>query len=84
MTSDYGQRDVSQAAGDELAGRLRMSPTGRQLSSDGSFVLGLYTSDPASALIAPPDGTCVLWNNAGVLTLAAFTRATGWKYRALA
>ena len=79
-----GFRDTSAEPADDLRGRMSLSPTGRQLASDGSFVLGLYTADPADALISPPDGTCVLWNNSGTLTIAAFTRATGWAYRTLA
>lgn len=84
MNDQIGFQDTSQVPGDDLRYRMSMSPTGRQIVLDGSFVLALYTDDPADAIISPPDGTCVLWSNAGTLTLASFTRATGWQYRTMA
>ncbi len=68
---------------DDLRGRMASSPTGRQLVSDGSFVLSGFTQDPAGVLLSPPDNTAVLWDNGGALTLAAFTRAAGWQYTVL-
>ncbi len=78
-----GFRSVGDAP-DDLRGRMASSPTGRQLASDGSFVLSGFTQDPAQVLLSPSDNTMVLWDNVGVLTLASFTRATGWKYRTMA
>lgn len=82
MTADYGQRDAAQGSADDLRGRMAMSPTGRQLISDGSFVLSVYESDPADTLIAPANGTLVWWYAADTDTLkqCGFTRASGWRY----
>lgn len=80
---DYGQRDASsQGDADELRARMAMSPTGRQLVSDGSHVESVYLSDPADLIISPGDGLSVLWYDADTDTLkrAAFTRVTGWRY----
>lgn len=78
-----GYRSVPDVS-DDLRGRMAMSPPGRQLALDGSFVLSGFTQDPANVLLSPPDNTLVLWDNAGTLTLASFTRSTGWQYRAMA
>lgn len=67
---------------DDLRGKISATPTGRNLLL-GSMVLALYTSDPADAIPSPPDGTTVLWDDSGTLTLAAFTRDGGWAYRTL-
>jgi hypothetical protein len=66
-----------------LARQMSQSPTGRQLALDGSLILSVYTDDPGDGLLSPSDGTAVVWNNAGVLTLCVYTRSTGWKYRTL-
>ncbi len=79
--TNYGQQDASQQ--DELRGRLALSPTGRQLARDGSFVKATYTTDPAKVLIAPGDGVQVLWDDtagSGHVFDCTFLRSTGWLY----
>ncbi len=68
----------------DLEARLSAGVTGRQLAVDGTFALTLLSTDPATQIISPSDGTAVLWLNSGVLTLAAFTRSTGWRYSVMA
>jgi hypothetical protein len=77
-----GDRSALITRQQNLRGQITASPTGRNLML-GSFVLALYTDDPADAIPSPPDGTAVLWDNSGTLTLAAFTRDIGWVYRTL-
>lgn len=67
-----------------LRGRMAASPTGRQLSIDGSFLLPLYTDDPADALLSPAEGLTVLWKDGATRKIASYTRAGGWEYVALA
>lgn len=74
--NQYGYREIATTA---LLSALSQSPTGLQLSIDGSFILPLYTTNPANSIITPPDGTTVLWSDSGTLRIRAFTRATGWQ-----
>jgi hypothetical protein len=67
------------ASGAGLAHVIRQSPTGSQMAIDGSFVVSLYADDPANALLSPPDGTVVMWNDSGTLRLRGYTRDTGWQ-----
>ncbi len=59
--------------------KMRQSPTGNQLTLDGSFVVSVFDDDPANSLLSPPDGTVVMWNDSGTLRLRGYTRDTGWQ-----
>jgi len=58
---------------------MSQAPTGRQMTIDGTFVLSVYTDDPADVLLQPANGTVVMWDDAGTLRLRGYTRATGWQ-----
>lgn len=82
VTQGFGYRDTSQdAPSDDLRYRMMASPTGRQLAGDGSFVFAVYDTDPTVALLSPPNGTTVMWEDAGTgdRFISTFLRATGWK-----
>lgn len=83
MMDDRGVRDVIRDPVDNLAGRMRMSPSGRQLSVDGSHVDALLNFDPsgptANATQIYPEGGGGLYDRAGTLERWSFTRATGWQ-----
>lgn len=79
MTMFYGQRNANEGNADELAGRLRHGPTGRQLATDGSFVHRVVEEDPATLFLMPPNGFTVVWNHGGTLENWTFTRDTGWQ-----
>lgn len=82
MTQDFGYKRVTDT-GSLLRYRMMASPTGRQLVSDGSLVLGLLNFDPNTALANAtqiyPDGAVGIYVRAGVQEQWAFTRATGWQ-----
>lgn len=58
---------------------MSQAPTGRQMAIDGTFVVSVYTEDPAGVLLSPSNGTVVMWDDAGTLRLRGYTRATGWQ-----
>jgi hypothetical protein len=64
---------------DALRRAMSQSPTGTQMAIDGTFVLSVYTDDPADVLLQPANGTVVMWDDAGTLRLRGYTRATGWQ-----
>ncbi len=77
-TANYGQRDASTAI-DDLRGRMSMSPTGRQLASDGNLIAPLFDGDPSlNTANIPPQVTFGFWIDGTSLWLSAFTRETGW------
>lgn len=76
---NYGQQDAGQNR-DDLRGRLAMSPTGRQLAIDGSFVAQGTSGDPTDEFLSPPENFVVLRNNSGTLEWWGFTRDTGWQH----
>ncbi len=65
-----------------LVGALRSTPTGNNLLL-GQFVIPRAQHDPETGLLAPGDGTAVLYVDAGVLYLYAYTPETGWQRVAL-
>lgn len=81
VNEQIGYRDTSQGPQDDLRYRMMASPTGRQMASDGSFVFAVYPSDPTQAILSPPDGTAVMWEDeaTGDRFISTFLRATGWK-----
>lgn len=76
--NDLSVRDVS-ALDNRLANTMRQSPTGNQMTIDGSLVVALYDDDPAESILNPPNGTLVLWLTNNHLVLLAFTRDSGWQ-----
>lgn len=77
----WGARDIEADPLDKTQQALRQSPTGLQLSIDGSFVLATYSTDPTMSILSPPDGKTVLWEDpvTGDRFISTFLRATGWK-----
>lgn len=65
--------------GNKIQSAMSQSPTGRQMVIDGTFVVSVYTDDPASVLLQPANGTVVMWDDGGTLRLRGYTRATGWQ-----
>lgn len=79
MNDQIGYRDVDQQPlREDLRWRMQQSPTGRQLSIDGNFVLSVVDDDPNTSVEISPDGTSVLYDRAGTLEIWSFTRETGW------
>lgn len=77
MDTNFGYRDV--IATPTNRGPMLQSPTGLQLSIDGSFVVPLRSADPSlDPAYLPPDGTTVQWVDGVNLMQSAFTRETGW------
>jgi hypothetical protein len=80
---NIGYRDTSGMPADDLRGRMSMSPSGRQIATDGNFVFPIVPFDPATARSNAteiyPDGSPVIYVRAGVQEMWTFTRATGWE-----
>lgn len=68
---------------DDLRQRMLASPTGRQLSVDGSLVVEIVAFDPgdpsANTTQVWPDGSEVIYIRTGTQERWSFTRATGWQ-----
>lgn len=75
MDINFGFRDVGSAPPSQA---MLQSPTGRQLSIDGSFVYTYTTVDPETAYQTAPDGSAWLYESGGHRYIVTFARATGF------
>lgn len=76
-----GYRSVEGGGGEDVAGRLHASPTGRRLAIDGTFVFTYTNTDPETAYLTASDGAAWLYEDlaTGNRFFVTFTRDSGFK-----